>query len=106
MTTVGGELGPARDAAESYAQALVDGRWGDAHAQLCAEVRSDVTPDQLAARYAVPDLAEYGLDGVNVQSSNGRSSADATVTLVYADGWRDHLVLPPVDEDGSWHPCL
>ena len=84
----------------------MDSRWDDAHASLCAEVQADVTPDELAAHYVDPDLAEYGLDGVNVQSSNGRSSADATVTLVYADGWRDHLVLPLVDEDGSWHPCL
>ena len=105
VDTVGGELGPARDAAESYAQALVDGRWEDAHAELCAEVRADVTPDDLAAHYADPDLTGYRLDGVNVQTENGRSSADATLTLTYADGWQDHLLLPLADDDGSWRPC-
>lgn len=102
---VGGELGPARQAAESYAQALVDGRWDDAHASLCAEVRADVTPDELAEHYTDPGVTEFGLDGVNVQSSNGRSTADVTVTLVYADGLQDHLVLPLADEDGSWRVC-
>ncbi len=105
VSSVGGELGPARRAAESYAQALVDGRWDDAHAGLCAEAQADVTPEELAAHYTAPDVTDYGVDGVNVQSSNGRTSADVTVTLVYADGLQDHLVLPLTDEDGSWRPC-
>ncbi|WP_100499816.1 hypothetical protein [Geodermatophilus chilensis] len=46
-----------------------------------------------------------GLDGVNVQSSNGRSSADATVALVHADGLQEHPVLPLVDEGGNWRVC-
>ena len=105
VSTVGGEIGPARGAGESYARALVEERWDDAHAGLCAEVQADVTPDELAAHYTDPDVTEYGLDGVDVRSSNGRTSAEVAITLVYADGLRDHLVLPLADEDGSWRPC-
>ena len=105
VRAVGGEVGPAGGAGERYARALVDGRWDDAHAGLCAEVQADVTPDELAAHYTDPDVTGYGLDGVDVRSSGGRTSAQVTVTLRYADGLQDHLVLPLTDEDGSWRPC-
>ncbi|WNV76014.1 hypothetical protein [Geodermatophilus sp. DSM 44513] len=105
LDTVGSEVGPVRDAAESYAQALVDGRWDDAHAGLCADVRGEVTADELAAHHTDPDVTGYDVRGFDVRSSGGRTTAEVTVTLEYADGWRDNLVLPLADEQGTWRVC-
>ena len=105
VTTVGGALGPARQAGEAYATALVEQRWDDAHAMLCDEARTAVTARQLAAQYGQPPLTGYSIDGVNVRSSGGQETGDVTIRFV-SEGGLDELTLVPLVEDGDrWRPC-
>jgi hypothetical protein len=107
ISTVRNQLGPAQDAARDYAQALVDERWEDAHALLCAPAQAGVTASELAAHYAEPELTGYRIDGVNVSTVNGDSSAQVDITFSTADGLSDRTSLPLVpDDDGEgWRAC-
>ena len=105
VSVVRTELGPAQDATDAYAQALVEERWDDAHALLCAQDQAGVTASDLAAHYAEPDLTGYRIDGVNVSSVNGAKSAQAEITFTTADGLTDRTSLPLVPDGAAWRPC-
>jgi hypothetical protein len=100
-----GTLGPARQAAEDYATALVDGRWGDAQGQLCERDRSAVSADALEQQYAANDLTGYRLEGINVVSSNGRTSGEARLVFETPDGLDTTTVLPLEKDGDTWRPC-
>jgi hypothetical protein len=102
---LGAGLGPAQGAAGAYAQALVDARWDDARARLCAQDRAAVTAEDLAAHYAEPELTGYRIDGINVSSFNGQTSAQAAITFTTADGLTDTTSLPLVQDGDEWRPC-
>lgn len=105
VSTVGSAIGPAKDAAGAYAQALVDARWADARGLLCAQDQAAVTPADLAAHYAGPELTGYRMDGINVSNVNGRTSARADITFTTADGLTDLTSLPLTSEKGEWRAC-
>ena len=100
-----GGLQPAQDATRAYADALVDQRWDDAHAMLCAASAGEFTPEALEASYGDPPLTGSDIEAVNVTWSNGRTTGDATVVLESDGGVRERLVLDLVEEDGTWRPC-
>ena len=100
-----GSLGPAMDVGSRYASALVDGRWEDAHALLCDDARARVTSEQLSAQYGRPPLTGYSIEGADVHSSGGRSTAEVTVRLVTEDGLDQLTVLPLVKDGDEWRPC-
>ena len=100
-----GGLEPAQEAAEAYADALVDQRWEDAHAMLCAAGAEESTAGELEASYGEPPLTGSDVEAVNVTWSNGRTSGDATVVLESDGGVRERVVLDLVEEDGTWRPC-
>jgi hypothetical protein len=104
VTSIGTSIKPAQEAATAYAKALVDQRWADAQAMLCAQDRG-VTPDQLAAHYAQPRLTDFSVEGVNVTNYNGRVSATATLRIGTADGLSNSTTLPLTKEGDTWHPC-
>ena len=100
-----GGLQPAQDATRAYADALVDQRWDDAHALLCAASAGEFSPEELEASYGEPPLTSSDIEAVNVRWSNGRTSGDATVVLESDGGVRERLLLELVEEDGTWRPC-
>ncbi|MCZ2830338.1 hypothetical protein O2W14_15990 [Modestobacter sp. VKM Ac-2986] len=100
-----GSLGPAQQAAEDYATALVDGRWDDAQGQLCGGDRSVVTADALAQEHSSPDLTGYRLEGIEVVSSNGRTSGAARLVFETASGLDTTTVLPLEEDGDTWRPC-
>ena len=100
-----GAVGPAMDVGSSYASALVDQRWDDAHAMLCDDAQTGVTADQLAAQYGEPPMTGYSIEGVRVHSSGGQSSAEVTVRFVTENGLDELTVLPLVQDGGDWRPC-
>ncbi|GAB4081339.1 hypothetical protein GCM10028783_22880 [Modestobacter muralis] len=100
-----GTLGPARTAAEDYATALVEGRWDDAQGQLCESDRSVVTADALAQEYSSPDVTGYRLEGINVVSSNGRTSGEARLVFETTSGLDTTTVLPLEKDGDTWRPC-
>ena len=100
-----GTLGPAQQAAEDYATALVDGRWADAQAQLCDDDRSTVTAEALAQQYSASDLTGYRLEGINVVSSNGRTSGEARLVFETPGGLDTTTVLPLEEDGDTWRPC-
>ncbi|SDF45160.1 hypothetical protein SAMN05660324_0155 [Klenkia brasiliensis] len=105
VRAVSGAVAPVGDAASGYAQALVDGRWADAHGSLCAADRAATTPDDLARRYGSPQVTGYQVVGVQVESYNGETSATVQLVLSAPGGLDDQTVLPMVQEDGAWRPC-
>jgi hypothetical protein len=102
---LGDAIGPAKQAADDWAQALVEQRWDDAQGQLCAGDRAVVTAADLSAHYASPPLTGYRLEGVHVTSVNGDESADAEIAFTTADGLGTRTTLPLAKEDGGWRPC-
>ena len=100
-----GGLQPAQDATRAYADALVDQRWDDAHALLCAASAAEFTAQELEASYGRPPLTGSDIEAVNVRWSNGRTSGDATVVLESDGGVRERMLLVLVEEGGTWRPC-
>ena len=105
FNAVTGTLGPAKQAAESYATALVEQRWDDAHAMLCDETRAGITPDDLADLYGDPPLAEYTLTGIHVNSSGGRTTGQATLTFVTETGLDVPTFVTLENHGEDWLPC-
>ena len=100
-----GAIGPAQQAAEDYATALVDARWRDAQAQLCDADRSTVTAEALAQQYSASDLTGYRLEGIEVVSSNGRTSGEARLVFQTPGGLDTTTVLPLEKDGDTWRPC-
>jgi hypothetical protein len=100
-----GAVGPATDAGNAYASALVEGRWDDAHAMLCEDSRARISPGQLADQYGRPPLTDHSIAGVDVRSSLGQSSGEVTVRFV-TEGGVEQLTVVPLTKDGDdWRPC-
>lgn len=98
-------LGPATQAAEGYATALEDQRWDDAQGMLCESSAADLTADDLAALYAQPDLTGHRIEGVSVNSSNGRTTGRVEIVFTTAAGPEDRMALPLTKDGESWRPC-
>ena len=104
ISTVRNDLGPAMQAADAYASAVVDERWDDAHDLLCAQDQA-VTAQDLAVHYAQPDRTGFSVDGVYVTSMDGEKSAQADITYETADGLTDRETLPMISDGEAWRPC-
>jgi hypothetical protein len=100
-----GAIGPARQATEAYATALVEQRWDDAREMLCDEVRPALTADDLAELYGDPRLVRYEVTGIEVNSSGGRSTGQATITFTTETGLKDPTFLLLVEDGDDWRPC-
>ena len=96
---------PVQDATRTYASALVDQRWDDAHAMLCRSSAEEFSAAELATSFGEPPLTGSSIEGVDVVWSNGRTTGEATVVFESDGGVRERTVLPLVEEDGTWRPC-
>jgi hypothetical protein len=99
---------PAQSAASSYAQALQDQRYEAAFAMQCS---ADLgAHDSFVQHWRSQNATGHGIVGftvvgVDVQTYNGRSTAQAQLTLRYADGYRASQRLPLTKTGSTWHPC-
>ena len=98
-------VGPATDAADAYATALEDQRWDDAHGMLCDSSAQTLTPDDLAALHAQPELTGHHIEGVSVNSSNGRTTGQVELVFSTAAGPDDRMVLDLSKDGDAWRPC-
>ncbi|TFV52689.1 hypothetical protein [Blastococcus sp. TF02A-35] len=99
-------IAPAQEAADTYATALVEQRWDDAHGMLCEGSADEYTAEDLATTFGQPPLVAYSIDGVNVVWSNGRTTGDAAITFVTRSGVRERTSVALVEEDGRWRVCF
>jgi hypothetical protein len=83
----------------------VDQRWDDAHGLLCDQDQAGVTPADLAAHYAQPELTGNSIDGISVSNVNGQQSARAEITFRSADGLTDRTSLLLTNDGTRWEPC-
>lgn len=98
--------GPVRDTADEFVTDLQNGDTSSAYQLLCSGTRSAFTPAAFAQGVAgQPRISGHEIDGVNVISSNGRSSATVMVKLTTASGFVDQHAFPLVKEGGRWKVC-
>lgn len=103
--SVSHDVNAAQDAAAKYGAAVSSGRYTDAQAMLCAQDRSQVTADELAAHYSNPRVVGYEVLDVNVQDTNGQTGARAVLVLQTDDGLSNQISLDLAKESDGWHPC-
>ncbi|MEV1145120.1 hypothetical protein [Micromonospora sp. NPDC049799] len=103
---VKGATDPARQAAESFVSDLEAGDAAKAYGQLCSDTRGRFTRDAFVEGVArQPKVRSHEVNGVNVSSYNGRTSARVSMALVLDSGFTDQHVFPLVKEDGAWKVC-
>lgn len=99
---------PAERAASSYMQALKDQRYDAAFAMRCsADLGGHDTFVQhwKSQNSTGHGIATFKIVAVNVQTFNGKSSAQAQLEVRYADGYRESQRLPLTKTGSTWNPC-
>lgn len=104
--TVSGAVAPVSDATSTYLDAVRRGDNETAYAQLCSSMRNRMTEQDFTRLAATqPKLADYDINGVAVNTTNGRTTGTTTVRLSYADGTKRTQVYTLVKEDGVFRVC-
>ena len=105
---MGNLLGPAKDAASSYVQALQDQRYDAAFAMRCSQGAGD--HDEFVARWTNLSSTGHGVTGfkvvgTSVENTNGTTSGRVALQVRYADGTtvRENMTLTKTGE--TWQPC-
>jgi len=105
---LGNNLAPARDAANSYVQALQDQRYDAAFAMRCPE--SMVDHDSFVAQWTASSsighrVRAFKIVGTQLESTNGLTSGTVDVKVDYADGEskRERITLTKTGD--IWKPC-
>ncbi|MCM0674932.1 DUF4878 domain-containing protein [Micromonospora phytophila] len=103
---VKGATDPARQAAESFVSDLEAGDADVAYGLLCSDTRGRFTRDVFVQGVAKqPKIRGHKVNGVNVSSVNGRTSATVSMALTLDSGFTDQHIFPLVQEDGAWKVC-
>lgn len=89
-----------RAATDAYFEAVVGGDYATAHRYLSAAQRASLTPQDLARLRR--GLNSYSVDNVNITSTNGMTSATATVTSSSTGGASNRETITLVKEGGDW----
>ena len=77
-----------------------------AYGLLCSDTRGRYTRDGFAQGVAKqPKIRGHKVNGVNVSSVNGRTSATVTMGLTLDSGFTDRHEFMLVKEDGAWKVC-
>ena len=98
----------ARNAASSYAQALQDKRYAAAYDMLCRQDQlgqASFVRTQTSAETRGRNIADFTITDVAVSNVNGRSSAEAEISVRFADGTTRSDSLYLVKSGGTWKPC-
>jgi hypothetical protein len=100
---INGATDPARQAAESFVTDLETGDVDAAYGLLCSDTRGRFTRDAFAEGVAKqPKIRGHEVNGVNVSSVNGRTSATVSMGLMLDSGFIDQHMFTLVKEDGVW----
>ncbi|SCG40542.1 protein of unknown function [Micromonospora echinaurantiaca] len=103
---VKGATDPARQAAESFVTDLEAGDTDGAYGQLCSQTRGRYARDAFARGVAQqPKIRGHKVNGVNVSTVNGRTSATVNMALTLDSGFTDQHTFLLVKEDGAWRVC-
>ncbi|MEH0972368.1 DUF4878 domain-containing protein [Micromonospora sp. CPCC 205546] len=103
---VKGATDPARQAAESFVSHLEAGDPDAAYELLCGDTRGGYTREAFAQGVAQqPKIQSHKVDGVNVSSVNGRTSATVNMALTLDSGFTDRHTFLLVKEEGAWKVC-
>jgi hypothetical protein len=109
ITGVHNSVKPVEDAASSYMQALQDQHYDAAFAMLCPAAARDGHDSfvQLWSDLSSTGrgIASFKIMGVDVKTTNGRSSGRADLEVRYADGSRNHQQLPFTKTGSTWTAC-
>jgi len=100
---------PVENAASSYMQALRDQHYDAAFAMLCPAAAGDGHESfvQLWSELSSTGrgVAGFKIVGVNVKTTNGRSSGQADLEVRYADGTKKRQLLPFTKTGSTWTAC-
>ncbi|MEU2663161.1 hypothetical protein [Micromonospora sp. NPDC007220] len=103
---VKGATDPARQAAESFVSHLEAGDPDAAYELLCGDTRGGYTREAFAQGVAQqPRIHSHKVNGVNVSSVNGRTSATVNMALTLGSGFTNQHTFRLVKEDGAWKVC-
>ncbi|MEU7930438.1 MULTISPECIES: Rv0361 family membrane protein [Micromonospora] len=103
---VKGATDPARQAAESFVSHLEAGDPDAAYELLCGDTRAGYPREAFVQGVAKePKIRGHKVNGVNVQSVNGRTTATVRMALQLDSGFTDQHMFMLVKEDGAWKVC-
>jgi hypothetical protein len=101
FSTVQGVTSPARDAATAYLDDVRAGDHSAAYARLCQRLRDRSTEEEFTrARRTEPPLGRYRVTDTTVNTDNGVSRAEVTVTA----GGQERVVVLVMEAD-QWRVC-
>ncbi|GAA1565258.1 hypothetical protein GCM10009827_103540 [Dactylosporangium maewongense] len=96
----------AQAAAEAYVGALESGDFAAAYGLACAATRGEHTQDDyVAALGRQPKIQSHKVVGTFIRNVNGKTSADITMDVVYAEGSPKRYVFTLVEEGDAWKVC-
>ncbi len=105
---LGKAVGPAEDAASSYAQALQDQRYDAAFAMTCPERAGD--HDDFIALWTSNAstghaIKAFKIVGANVESINDKTTGKVKLEVQYADGTKKIEQMTLTKPGETWMPC-
>lgn len=101
-----GATDPARQAAESFVGDLEADDADAAYGLLCSDTRTRYTREVFVQGIAKqPKIRSHKVNGVNVSSVNGRTSATVNMALILDSGFTDRHLFTLVKEDDAWKVC-
>lgn len=104
--TVSAATEPARDATTAHFDALSTGDYPAAYQRLCQDRRDTLSETEYVRQEsAAGQIAGYDIVGVNVSTTNGRTSGTVTVEVTYDSGAQRQEIVTLVQENGEWRVC-
>ncbi len=104
--TVKDATGPMKETANSFLDNLQDGNYGQAYDRLCANAKRQVTQQQFSqALSMLPKITGHKITGVNVNTTNGRTTGTVQVELTREILGQTDQTLQMAKENGDWKVC-
>ena len=105
---LGNAVGPPRDAASSYVQALQEKRYDAAFAMRCPG--NGVDRDSFVAQWNTAEssgrsLTGFKIVGAKVESINGRTTGKVDLKVSYGDGSHQSEQITLTKSGETWMPC-
>jgi hypothetical protein len=105
-STVKNSIGPARDKAVAFVQDLESDDASGAYDQLCPATQARFPREVFIAGVgAQPKIVSHSVNGMNVNSTNGLTTATVDMGLTQEGGFVDQHTFRLVKENGTWYVC-
>ncbi|WP_238013135.1 DUF4878 domain-containing protein [Dactylosporangium sp. AC04546] len=99
-------IGPVRVAAEAFVTQLEAGNTDAAYDSLCEGTRRQYTRDAFAAGVSKqPKIRSHTIQGVFVNTNNGRTTGTVTMQLTLDTGFTDQHTFVLQKESDTWKVC-